>query len=198
MFLVGDPNPSPRIRALRVAVAKDALQQLDQQKFRLTSGMYFSALVALGFNIEPQQDLRDVLPSLQECHVCALGACLLSLAAVNDKIPATHYFSPGGRGVNDTTRINNDLRAAFDNATQRVLEGYFERWPHRFWGAVADRGLEVTDELSAWIGDGLQKYAASEDRFRHLMQHLIDNDGVIDLEGLFGPMPTETKTAGVQ
>lgn len=67
----------------RVAIARDAIAQIHEGRYRALRGIYFN----LPFDPEYRnRELRDVLSVAPTCTVCGLGACFASVIRLDDAL----------------------------------------------------------------------------------------------------------------
>lgn len=195
-IFIGEQNLSNEVRQLRVAVAQDALDQWRAKQFGLITGIYLNGTFYDDVDLDSNTGLREILPQLKTCDVCMKGACLLSLARVDDKIPARKFVKKHRNGVTELWGFGvageDELERIFDPVTHNFLEAFFENWEDdvaRFINNTRDED-DVDEQLADLVAITLEEnYPTAEDRFEAVLQNLIDNDGVIEVESLMGPLP---------
>ena len=160
---------NPEIRAMRVAIAKDAIAQMDgpSPPTYLTGTSYlYAELPDDGPQLDPALDLKDVVDAVQPlCTVCQLGGLLLSKARLYDNVPLSRLLSQQGAGTclrsGGQTAVRDLLADAFDGTTMRAVEDAFEG----YLGPAGDYGLSLGSDYNA------------ADRARGILTNLIANDG---------------------
>lgn len=115
----------------RVLIAKDALAQLNAEAYRSTQGCYVRP--ANGSCLTANTQLREQLPDIGPCRVCARGALFLSAIR-----KANNFVLP----ADATSLVDEDLHEVEDRYWTRKelanIEAAFEGWDepetktHRF------------------------------------------------------------------
>jgi hypothetical protein len=174
------PKKTPKLRkgpALRVAIAKDVLHQLDIKRFRATSGTYFasdSLSNVINNSIDPAH--RQVTPEdISQCRVCVMSAvCVATLDRFNtlSLLDAYPTLNEPGLIVNYTHK-----HAGFSEKQMRLMETAFE-------GCCLSSLVSEKDEMkAAAFGKGTRRglrdtdTSADERRMRAIMRNVIKNNG---------------------
>ena len=117
-----------RQRNRAILVAQDVLKRL--KSLQLTRGYYMYGAVA---HRPRDSELRDFLKREPNCHVCAMGACLLSYAHVYDNLPACAVIGPGAQGAAGRPRYSTSskfiikkLVGIYDVFQLALIESAFE------------------------------------------------------------------------
>ncbi len=153
-------------RDKRVAVMRDVIERLDgpnPPKVVFDNG-YFSAEIDAPQESDAGADLGAVLPRLRWarwCGVCALGALLISKAALYDGVPL--QLDRGGDVHYGFLVTRSHLEDVFDHDTLDSIEAAFEITGN---GAAARFGI---------------RYTTAVDRLRAIAQNVIDHDGKLVL-----------------
>jgi hypothetical protein len=105
--------------ALRVAVAKDALAQLEDRKYRETQGVYIENASNDEYFIYDDETCQQFLDRMlnSHCYVCAKGALLLSSLRVGDIEPGPGIFFE---------ELSANITEIFDRDQWNLIEDYFE------------------------------------------------------------------------
>jgi len=122
----------------RVTIAKDVLEQLDAGRLTPTQGTYLSPRTKVCARSGSQQ-LAELLPRIEKCNVCGLGALFacavgradkITLSEVGDFFAANEYRDI--RGGDDIRKVDfnvKDYLLGFFNSNQlRAIEHTFEQW----------------------------------------------------------------------
>jgi hypothetical protein len=153
-----------------IAVAQDVLKHLDIMK--VSEGAYLKLELASGneSKLTDTGDLQDQIGvAVQECQVCALGACLLSKARLYDAVPSRVVFR--FFQISDDEGIRSLLRDVFDIDTINLIETAFER--HIF--SWCRHGSCENDLLHAErFGD---RHKCPYARMRAIMNNIVVNSG---------------------
>lgn len=160
---------------LRLAIARDVIAQLHI--LNLKNMVYIGNTPSF----EGGQELPKMAEVMQEeCTVCALGACILSLAKVGDAIKKEDmFFLPPFDGKNIAMPIRNmnrlieKLNEVFCNHQVDMIESAFE-------ALLMSRALGHTqkqsDDLYVAMNFSSSKYD-TETTLREIMENIIANDG---------------------
>lgn len=138
---------SKQKRAERVAIAQDALAQLEADKYVVLAGNGY-VWSWLDETVPQEDDLQDHLEALQDCEVCLLGACFLSFVRRHDSVRISELDrSPSGRSFLTHSGVVFDrLSQFFDKATLARLEAAFEGRLFRSafnWAWIRRPGVEA-------------------------------------------------------
>lgn len=150
-----------------VAVANDVLKHL--KALQITQGTY-ADMKEGGLEVfASDDDLQQYLDVIQKhCHVCLLGACVLSKARIYDKVTMSQFRQI--ESVCDEVKIREMLEDVFDRDTINLMEAAFEG--DRFcWMKGTD-----LEQIDAAILFG-EKYGDSKERIAAAMKNVIKNSG---------------------
>lgn len=116
----------------RVAIAKDVLMQIKRGKYIAGTGSYITNVKVEGvrgnaegyFGKIKSQPIKENFAKIQECTVCAMGACLMSITKFENKLD----FGEVGSGV---SAINNEkvkelFSSLFEPLQLLLIERAFE------------------------------------------------------------------------
>lgn len=173
---------------LRIAVAQDVLSTLSKRRrYTVSGGQYVEgSYMTLEDNL-PDDGGKSVARELQkqkDCEVCGLGACFLSLVALDNKFdlaaniknypgwdegtPTQSYISLG------SSTIRERLGACFSKSQLDMIECAFEQ-STCFHTRDNTGASEDEAKKAAKFGD---KYQNDTRRLKAIMQNIIDNEGV--------------------
>ena len=146
---------------LRVAVAKDVLKQLGENKIKPVRGMFVEweggRDLVLGKELQPQMD------KMGNCRVCNLGALFLSTVRLDDKFICASTWHAGEFDVIPR------LRKLFDPRQLELLELAFERG--KGWASL--RSVDAEGQAAS----RMFPRAALKTRIRSCMENIIKNGG---------------------
>ncbi len=159
----------------KVFIAEDVLKQL--RKLNVSENNYFSMNKML--SEYRGKELKDVLPKIrQKCHVCALGACFLSVVSIVDDFKIcedtvdTCCFSLSLTDDSwiDIESMSGHLKKVFTEREMALIEAAFERM------LVQDVFPEADPAVAKAISFGLS-YSDPKERLRAIMKNIIKNKG---------------------
>jgi hypothetical protein len=161
---------------LRMAVAQDIIDQVYMQKFVPNSGSYLRFLDTE--NAEYKESVKDNFEKIRECHVCAIGACLLSAIKFKnsftfadlEQVKETEFFLHSDKV--------HKLLSIFSPQQLLLIETAFERSEH---------GSKIARKIDEYVGTKISNIHEAE-RFgrRHewdsnrmiaIMENIIENKG---------------------
>ena len=153
-----------------VLVAKDVLAAISAGRFRVEQGNYVYMSDALRSDEPLREDMRraairvadDDIWSKDECHVCALGACLVTMidrgTVVRDDL-----------AIGDRDELFEELEGVFTQETFHLIEEAFEL------GGVR---THVSDTLPARRARNFGRRRKDHvQRLEAIMQNIVDNRG---------------------
>ena len=155
----------------RIAVAKDALQQLLKGKFSPSCGNWVSSSAKTIKRYYGRQ-LRDVADEMN-CKCCQLGALFLSDVRFrsNYRVGQPNFYEDLGAGevANPyvTSGIDDRLLEYFDNDQLRLIEIAFEKGTGRY-------AMQDNEQPAADFG---RKYRSAKARMSAILTNIIDNNG---------------------
>ena len=175
------------------AVVDDVLKWLNTSK--LSTNVYLGvrgatnmlrARIADNLGAEMQSVVDELQPY---CHVCFVGACVLSKARVLDKLLVGEVLGPDLDPRISTEEGGRILDGVFDPDDLNLMEAAFMADPWYFTYYSAKRhGVTTTDRedkdsgpaygaaLFGWEAGGFENRNL-EDRVRAVMANVIENDG---------------------
>jgi hypothetical protein len=174
-------EPTPEIRAMRVAVARDVLAQLDREDVRggLVLGDYLRGPARRDPGAGRPVDLQQCADEAQAgCSWCLLGALLLSKARLYNRVPLAPLFSwdPAAALHAGREPVLAALDDVFDRDTLDLVESAFmctwmgndeERWDSSPLGSAAIAfGRRYDDDRAGML-----------ERARAVMANIIHHDG---------------------
>ena len=140
----------------RVAIAKDVLAALALKKIA-TGGVYFHADVQGSERFMGSVSLRDQLPKIEQCEVCALGGLFVALVARENEFNVdVNYGTIGVFGI----QVYKHLRSYFTTEQLSCIESWFEC-----------HSSDVLDIPKAWV------WLEDTERMKRIMENIVDNDG---------------------
>lgn len=144
-------------KAQRIAIAEDVIKSLDA-KLLEPSHIYFFR----NFN-------AHTMEYGEECHVCALGACLVGMNHINN-LPLPHVSA----GMN---QIKSELTKIFSRKQLILIECAYEGYDHAAGIARRDALDEPTQtQVSRAYAFG-KRYKDDGERMRAIMENIIRNGG---------------------
>jgi hypothetical protein len=151
-------NKSEEIRAQeRVAIAQDALAWEEAGALRVATQQYVKTHTYEFPLHERTKQARDVV--LGECQVCALGGLLLAKAVRFDAV------------IVDDVRVGK-MTSLLDHFSREQLGQIEAAFEGRSYPDV-----NKTDSFQVENQSWIQEYPNSTERFRAIMQNIIDNHG---------------------
>ncbi len=157
----------------RVAIAKDVLAALDAKKITASRGTY--GVLDLknpvrGFAV----GVREILPDLKSCHVCALGAAAIALVGRENYLTVNAYLGTTEIHLDDC-RYRSLLREYFSGEQLAMIESAFESINSAYKENISyqNEGILQSVYYSKHIPDG----SVSSVCMRAIFQNIIDNNG---------------------
>jgi hypothetical protein len=186
----------------RVLVAQDAIANLAAQRYKALKGSYISMRL-FGENVE-DLDVRTNFEVLDKipCHVCVMGACLLSVTRFRNKLTFYDVNISGLRDDKGKAKNSFSLFAGLFEPKQLLLmedsyEGLVNEGEVWDWEGLAEQydeysaapsriakdifGYDYLKEeryaLWARCQDFFENYEEDEDRFLAIMENIVKNKG---------------------
>ena len=161
----------------RVMVAKDVLEQLKKRQLVAMAGRY----VGLQFmptysSLNPNLDIKENYDKVQECHVCALGACIMATTRFTNQL----NFEDVGRTSDEMaiTKVSNVLTDIFTPEQLHIIEIAFEGHQSGERFAVNVLGeLLLNREQEKKCRDFYESYHNDDKRLIAIMENIIKNKG---------------------
>lgn len=150
----------------RVAIAKDALEQLRRGRYVAGRGEYMSPVY---FNELIAKSNDSKRPN--KCETCALGSLFLSRIALFNKWRWNDDEHPWGEG-----RLND----IFDEKQMALMEFAFEGSEiHDIYGALANSWDDWDFNIDKDEFDGLwsENFDNAHDCLEAILQNVVDHDG---------------------
>ena len=173
----------------RVAVAKDVIAQIELAKYRAKKGSYIryasfkndSVFDRTSGNVSRvnELDAKSSFDNLENCKVCAIGACILSITRFKNKLKWGELLDHDNFDKSGT-RVMLMLSEIFQPYQLGMLEAAFEgSYNCTTSDRVAKRlGIEsLSTEDDEACSRFYDLYDSSEERLKTIMQNIIDNNG---------------------
>lgn len=159
---------------MRVQIARDVLDQLNDQSIMATRGSYCVLVEPVSDEqYEANLDFSSILEKQKHCQVCALGALFVAKALRYDKLPVQSL----GKEIRNDIIIDREfwpyLTETFDGEQLRFIEMAFEGNNDR--GFAANVGKE--EKAYAFF----DAYESSTERLTAIMENIIENNGLFVL-----------------
>ena len=138
----------------RVAIAQDVLAALALDKFSSIRGYFTGKLVKVP--MQTNLSLREQLPNIPQCDVCALGGLFIAQVARDNDFDAIVYNGAIELGGCD---IEDHLTRYFDEEQLDLIEAWFEIWSSA--GDMSDTWIR-TPRLF---------------RMQRIMENIVQNNG---------------------
>lgn len=159
----------------RILIAEDVLQQLKLKNYIAESGVYISVPNAGVYSDQYESPLVEVLKT-EQCHVCAVGACVASIAKIEGTITEENMDNNNGNLV-------TALKGVFTPKQLQQMESAFEGgncgFAQSYMGAKA-----LSDDNSKFCEDFADKYPDDTIRLTKIMKNIIKNEGKFVLRDL--------------
>lgn len=171
----------------RVEIAKDVISILNM--INVQPGTYFETYEDLveydgEGNVTTSQEPQEILQSpevLNQCNVCALGACFISKVRVANKCDRESLDN----AIGDSEKIRSHLSEYFSNKQIELIESAFEQ---DNFGGVSDDGYDAPyydykigacvahKDIKRAISFG-NRYRSDENRLKAIMENIVKNKG---------------------
>lgn len=155
----------------RVLIAKDVLKQIKVGKYKPKVGSYTSLPGDLNISDKSVQENFNLI---QNCEVCALGCCLLSITKFKNKLSFSEltdeYYN---------TKTRNLFSSIFSASQIALIEAAFEKrttcipWADKVNGEDAENKVKHIYKAT-WFG---KQYEDSTERLKAIMKNIITNKG---------------------
>lgn len=165
-------------RKLRLAVAADVIASLKYLEVYAGNGYILDIDPSkLHFTKGSKVVAREI--QKQGCEVCALGACVLSLVALDNDFDFLKASGESAENFNslDLDHFRDRLLEVFSPVQLCLIETAFERDE---MGARDVDNLD-SDDLQPWLEAAIKfgnKFGYSSKRLRAIMKNILDNNGV--------------------
>lgn len=166
-------------RLLRVAVAKDVIKSLKLVTVsRGTWVDYGGKIPELALQL--QGNSKKIAHAIkQNCKVCGIGACFLSLVELDNKFDFNNFYIP-------QEKMFTRLKQVFSKEQIVLIENAFEMGRgglHSYYSATDELGISETSfarlenkRLRA-VAFGKERKSSSTERLRVIMKNIITNEG---------------------
>jgi hypothetical protein len=157
--------------AMRVAIAKDAIEQIKAGRLIPQSGVYLRVEGKSFYRVDPRMQIKELVAGTR-CTVCALGAVFIAAVDKRNAIAVREIVE--GDGCTSWT-FRNYLQNLFSREQLCLIEMAFEQndSPGDFgeFGVVVGRD-EVLD-CWRWVDE----VPESRDRLTAILENVVRNDG---------------------
>lgn len=171
-------------KALRIAVAKDVLKSLKGLNVKRGSFLD-SPIHTAGLDMADSKAVAVALKA-SHCRVCALGACFLSLTALDNQFDFTQIDVNGGYGLefglSQFPLLFGRLKAIFSGEQLALIERSFEQgkgWslfhPESF--VEGDRFTEVQSARLVTAAKFGYRYEDDSKRLAAIMRNVVKHEG---------------------
>lgn len=154
----------------RVAIAKDVLAALDARKITATSGSYGSILFDKPF-MTGTVNVRETLPSMTSCYVCALGAAAIALVGRDNNLDTEVNLGSFRMRIDDD-EYREMLREYFSPVQLAMIESAFETQNYAYKEQVSLSNKNVQAAISF-----ADLESSDEQTMRRIFQNIIKNKG---------------------
>ena len=157
---------------LRIEIAKDVLKHIKANRITVETGDYFEPKVR-GNAIYKGKQLKEVLPKLKECRVCALGGLFYSY------VSKYNNFQIDVNGIGWTDFYGGEMRelmGMFSKHQLYLIECAFERDDIQENCLRSGKFKILTTELAInyRYRNGIEN---DEEALIHIMKNIIRNKG---------------------
>jgi len=154
----------------RIEIAKDVLKHLKANKITAECAVYFKPDNKGMFE---GQQLKDILPKIKNCKVCALGGIFYSYVARHN-----NYQLNGGLGYRGLQNLDNEHRQ-MRSAMEMFQEKQLHLIEYAFEGRRIERFYDYSEDTQ-WnaITYRAKKGIKSDNAaLKHIMNNIIKNKG---------------------
>lgn len=110
----------------RVTIARDVLKELANNVLVVSEGEYSNIEnddeLEIGFIENDTRSLRDLLPKITKCNVCAKGALLICIVARRNKVTVKQFDHQAWSSSNLSSTLGN----IFSPSQLKMIENEFE------------------------------------------------------------------------
>lgn len=164
----------------RVEIAKDILIQLDKENYEAHSGIY---VYISNFDIDNKKnllafedDIQANFDKMNTCEVCAIGACIMSIARLGNSLTFGDVIDIDIE--NDNDNVENKIKSIFSPKQMSLIEAYFEgRHSDFMFTGSMNIGVELDNIDLGKAATFSDKYPNDSERLRLIFQNIIDNNG---------------------
>lgn len=163
----------------RIAILKDVLKQLKDEKYKAKTGVYVELPRDL-WNLQRREAYEPasfpkssaqtcLINSTKSCKVCAKGAIFLSLVRKENKVSLVDLMRTSVR-ESKTNRL-------FGERNLDKIEAAYEKWVYKDIGSYT-RQKRSTGKLQLDIQKFSNKYPDKRDRLVAIVKNAIKNEGI--------------------
>lgn len=156
----------------RVVIAQDVIANIKSGKYTPRESYYVDKL-----NIEGS--IKDQFDEIQDCKVCALGSCILSIVKFENNLTAREVDLRSADDFVESAKIRNLLSLAFDKRQLALIEAAFEKGVNFYTNGeyqVPDQ-YELTSEESKATKKFYKRFKSDKTRLIGIMSNIIKNNG---------------------
>lgn len=157
----------------RVAICKDVLAAIKAKKIVAQAGTY--CLMEFGDAVTPdtRTSLRDLIPKMKRCDVCAIGAIFTAFVSRENKFDVTAEPSDfGGAYVSiGDERMIDKLRGYFGAKELRTIEAAFEGGTSLGHLNLVGRDTELK------CAEFFERHPDDEQRLQAICRNIIRHEG---------------------
>ena len=141
-----------------VIVAKDALKQLEAEKYTACTGIYVDWELEDKINYsKPDAQVQNIIKKHEKpCDVCARGALLLSSIRKFNDVTVSKYQK----------RWESKSKEIFSEKTLKLAEIAFEQW-HKLTASPKELEAEIFGS----------KYNSETGRLKAILENIVTNNG---------------------
>ena len=162
----------------RILIAKDVIKQIELKRYLAKSGSYIELPYTGKYRTlyNTNLDIKQNFEEIDNCEVCAMGACILSLTKIKNKL---NFSDIGGTVTSlNKEKVKSLFNKTFTPRQLLMIETAFEK------GTTGDKlGREfynhrlTLDEIFKCLNYA-KKYSSSKSLLIAIMQNIIDNKGM--------------------
>lgn len=168
-------------RKQRVLVALDVIKHLNTEKFQAEAGAYIDNVSLKDGTNGGNRDIKKTLKKVEACSVCAMGACILSVAGYKNTL---NWDDVGGQ----TSELNYDkirnILTMFKPKQLLMIETAFEDY-HSGADRIARQVFEYEEDLTADELEACRQFYRAHDNDRDRLMEIMKN--IVRNEGKFKP-----------
>jgi len=154
----------------RVAVAKDVLAQIKQERYVAKTSVYVE-LSRSNEDLE-EKPVKENIHKIKKCKVCAIGSTILSIAKFKNTIDFDDVTNGGF-----SQRADSLLGTVFGKKQLALMEACFESLgSHPYARNTYNYTLPLEDRTKCI--NFYQDYRSQTDRLQAIMRNIIKNEGV--------------------
>ena len=164
----------------RVAIAKDAIAQIQSGKYKPTTGKYIELNNSLKILGSGSKSLQDAFLNATKCQVCARGALFVSQICKGNKCSLSDIgLHESDRYINLYNFKDHESKI-WDEETIYLIESCFEK------REMCEESSVAYSDIEAAIHYG-KSFKSAKDRLVGICQNIIDNKGKFIIPKKFYP-----------